>query len=295
MTGCLPLAEAGDIEFACVLLESLGDRVAKSRSINCNFQLNTAVFELFIFLEGENISVRSFPRVSLPEIVHQDSVRLIRFACGIRKQLVSGTSDAPFLQVERFSHVLRYDYFIRQPFDRTISPPGVTVTDHKGNELKGDRLEGVRPGTLLYVRGPFDGEVWLKSEDSPLTERYTLKGGEVLELKAGMGQTLTIFQGLDCMRTIVFVRPGQTGESTEDREQPKSDEVSRWTDMQLCRRLKRMRGDEEEASRALAECLRFFRGWRLVEAWLRQRQAEGTVSRRAQTLLYRVMDEKGKR
>ncbi|WP_294556726.1 hypothetical protein [uncultured Mailhella sp.] len=251
--------------------------------------------ELFIFLEGENVSVQSFPRVPLPEIVHRDSARLIRFACGIRKQLVSGTSDAPLLQLGRFSHVLRYDYFIRQPLDRATSPPGVTVTDHKGNELKGDLLEGVRPGTLLYVRGPFDGEVWLKSEDSPLTERYTLKGGEVLELKAGMGQTLTIFQGLDSMRTIVFVRPGQTGESTEGREQPKSDDASGWTDMQLCRRLKRMHGDEEEASRALAECLRFFRGWRLVEAWLRQRQSEGTVSRRAQILLCRVMEAKGKR
>lgn len=254
--------------------------------------------ELFIFLEGEDIGkeikVQAFPSISLVSTVERETARLIRFACGIRKQMVSGGSDTPLLQLGRFSHTLRYDYFIRQSFDQTASLPKVTVKDHKGNELEGDWLEGVRPGMRLYVQGPFDGEVWLQSGGSPLADRRTLKGGEELELKADMGQTLIIFQGLDCVRTIVFARPGQKRQGTEVPEQAKNGSAVRWTDTQLCRRLRRMTGDEVEASRPLAEFIHFFRGWRSVEMWLRRRQAEGSISNRAKILLYTVMQEKEK-
>ncbi|WP_165067563.1 hypothetical protein [Desulfovibrio sp. ZJ200] len=255
--------------------------------------------ELFVFLGGEGIGkeikVQAFPSISLVSTVERETARLIRFACGIRKQMVSGGSDTPLLQLGRFSHPLHYDYFIRQSFDQTASLPKVTVTDHKGNELEGDWLEGLRPGTRLYVKGPFDGEVWLQSGGSPLVDRRTLKGGEDLELKAGMGQTLVIFQGLDCVRTIVFARPGQKRQGTEAPEQTKNGSAVGWTDTQLCRRLRRMTGDEVEASRPLAEFIHFFRGWRSVEMWLRQRQAKGNISKRAKTLLYTVMQEKEKR
>ena len=250
--------------------------------------------ELFIFLEGEGVNVQAFPFIPLTRIVDRETVRLIRFSCGIRKQLVSGDYDIPLLQLGRYSRTLRYDYFIRQPFDQTTSPPKVTVTDHKGNELKGDLLEGILPGTHLYVQGSFDGEVWLKSEDSPLPDRRMLKGGATLELKAGMGQTLSIFQGLDCVRTIVFVRPAQKEGSAEDGGSSKKDHVLGWTDAQLCRRLKRMTGDEVEDVRFLAECVRFFREWRSVGAWLKQKQIDGNISRKAHNLLWVIMEE-GKR
>lgn len=257
--------------------------------------------KLFVFLGGEGIGkeikVQAFPSTSLVSTVKRKTAYLIRFACGIRKQMVSGGSDTPLLQLGRFSHTLRYDYFIRQSFDQMAPLPKVTVTDHKGNELEGDWLEGVRPGTRLYVQGPFDGEVRLQSGDSPLADRRTLKGGKELELKAGMGQTLIIFQGLDCVRTIVFARPGQKRQGAEalDLEQTKDGVAVGWTDTQLCRRLRRMIGDEVEASRPLVEFIHFFRGWRSVEMWLRQRQAEGSISKRAQILLYTVMQEEEKR
>ena len=100
-----------------------------------------------------------------------------------------------------------------------------------------------------------------------------------------MGQTLIIFQGLDRVRTIVFARPCP-------KKQLKNDSAVGWTDTQLYRRLRRMSGDEVEASRSLLEFIRFFKRWRSVEAWLRQKQVDGSISKRAQILLRAVMEKR---
>ena len=251
--------------------------------------------ELFIFIEGEGVKVQAFPAGSLTTFVKREVVRLVRLSLGVRKQLVSGGTDTPLLQLGRFSHTLRYDYFIRQHFARTTKFPKVTVEDDTGNELKADRLETIQPRIQLYVQGTFDGEVWLQSESSPLIDKYTLKGGETLALKAEAGQTLTIFQGLDCVRTIVFSRSAQQDLEKKRCKQTQDSVVLGWTDARLCRCLKRMSGDEIEAPRVLAKCVHFFRKWPSVAAWLRQKQNGGCISKRAQILLGAVMNENKRR
>ena len=85
--------------------------------------------------------------------------------------------------------------------------PETEITDAKGNVLADDSLKGLKPGTKIYVQSEFDGEVWLENKNSPLPDRRFLKGGTALEVELGTVQTLTVFQGLDRVRTIYFRLP----------------------------------------------------------------------------------------
>lgn len=237
--------------------------------------------KIFVFLYGDNVQFKSFPAGALTYIIKQEKAYLALFSCGMRKQVVSGDFSTPILHIGRFSQTLRYDYFIRQSFTQTAPLPIVTVKDAKGNELKEDAIEDVRPRTLLQVQGPFDGEVWVRSSSSPLTEKWTLRGGQPLNLKVRSGQKLTIFQGLDCVRTITLGHPEQEKQTSSGLSTAQADRLVGWTDTQLCRHLRRMSGDEIEAPRVLAQALHFFKGWRSVERWLRQKQGKGHLPRRA--------------
>lgn len=242
--------------------------------------------ELFVLLEGEGLVFKAFPSTLVEELLQKETVCLISFSCGKRIQTLAGYNKSPLLELVRYSHVLRYDYFIRRKFDQIASLPEVKVTDRKGKVIEDDWQENVRPETLLYVQGEYDGEVWLQGSESLFPVRRTLKGGKPLVIKVGMGKVLTIFQGLDSVRTIVFARPGQKKQGASLQEFTKKEA---WTDSQLVRHLRRMCGDEVESPRSLSTFVRFFKKWRLVEVWLRQQQTAGCISRRAQKLLQNII------
>lgn len=179
--------------------------------------------------------------------------------------------------------MLRYDYFIRRELNQTASRPEVMVTDRRGTILQKDLVEAIPLKGAIRISAPFEGEVWLES-DGVLFDRRELKGGEELELKVKVGQTLTIFQGLDRIRTIVFARSGQKRPGGEHGKEP-------WDDALLFRRLRRMTGDEVPAVHALAKSVRFFRKYRAISAWLRARKVDGQVSARALALLRKLMEK----
>lgn len=237
--------------------------------------------ELFIFIGGEDTTVHLFPATNVSEF-KRGRARIIRFAPGRRKQMVTDACAGQLLEIGR-SHMLRYDYFIRRELEQTAPRPIVMVTDQRGTMLQKDWIEGVPRGTAIRVLAPFNGEVWLEN-GGILSDQRELKGGEELELKVNPGQTLTIFQGLDRIRSIVFARPNQQGpEGGHNKES--------WYDAQLYRRLRRLTGDEISATHLLAEAVLFFRGYRATGAWLRARKAEGRISARALAQLRMLMEE----
>lgn len=99
--------------------------------------------------------------------------------------------------------------------------------------------------------------------DGFLVNRKKLKGGDELELTVNTGQTLTIFQGLDRIRSIVFARPNLSRPGVGLNK-------GLWNDALLCRRLRRLTGDEVPTVHALTEAVRFFSelsGYRSVVAY----------------------------
>ncbi len=243
--------------------------------------------ELFLLLEGEDLTSRIYSSKPLEKTVETQNARLVRFHCGLRKQLVSGDFDTHHIQLGRYSHTLRYDYFIRDSLSMKAELPEVTITDIKGNTLAGDSYKELKPGTRIYVQCEFDGEVWLENKNSPLPDRRILKGGTALEVELGLVQRLTVFQGLDRVRTIKLDCPDILPASTLQTE-------TAWTDAQVCRRLRRMEGNEVEDPRAVAEFIRFFREWNSTYAWLRQRQVEGHIPAKTKEFLHSVIKESKK-
>lgn len=237
--------------------------------------------ELFIFIEGAGTQVHLFPRPASPlPNLGNERAHIVRFAAGSRKQMVTGADTDQLLKMGR-THMLRYDYFIRRELNQTASLPEVKVTDRRGTVLQKDWMGAIPTKGAIRVSAPFDGEVWLES-DGFLFDRRELKGGKDLDLKVKVGLTLTIFQGLDRIRSIVFARPGQ-------KKPEEGHDKASWDDALLFRRLRRMAGDEVSAGHTLAEAARFFRKYRATSAWLRVRKAEGQISARALALLRDLM------
>lgn len=237
--------------------------------------------DIFVFIEGKVEQVRIVPDSPFSDLGNRRA-RIIRFTAGTRKQMVTGTHPEQLLEVGR-SHILRYDYFIRRDLDQIAARPEVIVTDQRGTVLQGDWMQSIPVGGMIQISASFDGEIWLEN-DGFLSERRELKGGEELQLKVSAGHTLTIFQGLDQIRSIVFARPNQTRAREEQNKES-------WGDALLCRRLRRLTGDEVPAVHILAEAVRFFQGYRATGAWLRTRKAEGCISARALSLLLTLMNE----
>lgn len=139
------------------------------------------------------------------------------------------------------------------------------------------------PRGKIRISASFDGEVWLE-HDGFLVNRKKLKGGDELELTVNTGQTLAIFQGLDRIRSIVFARPNLSRPGVGLNK-------GLWNDALLCRRLRRLTGDEVPTVHALTEAVRFFQSYRATGAWLRMRKAEGSISARALSLLLTLMNK----
>lgn len=237
--------------------------------------------ELFIFIEGDNAQVQLFPERHT-YMQGNERARVFCFAAGSKKQMVTGVDDEYLLQVGR-THMLRYDYFIRKELNQTAFLPEVTVTDPQGTVLNENQIETQPSGIIVQVFAPFDGEAWLEKDGFLLT-RIELKGGEKRELKVNRGQTLTIFQGLDRIRSIHFYRP--KGKNFGDVCNKES-----LDDALLCRRLQRMTGDEVPAAHILGMAVQSFREYRATCAWLLMRKAEGRISARALSLIRTLMSE----
>lgn len=236
--------------------------------------------ELFIFVGGEDTKVRLFPPAS-QAILKSGRARIIRFTAGIRKQVLTGAS-AQLLEVGR-THMLRYDYFIRRKFDQVAPLPEVKITNSHGAVISEDWVESISPGSTIGIFAPFDGEILLEN-DGVIFDRQKLKSSEELRLKVNTGQIVTIFQGLDRIRSLVFARPGQKRfEGGQNK--------ALWDDALLYRRLSHLTGDEVPAVHLLAVATNFFRGYRATAAWLRMRKAEGRISARALTQLRALMEK----
>lgn len=238
--------------------------------------------DLFVFVEGEGSDIHLFPGGKIFDCGNEHT-RIICFKAGTRKQMLSGVHMEQLLEVGP-SHILRYDYFIRRELNQTAPQPEVSIKDQNGTTLHDDWIKGVPPRGKIRISAPFDGEVWLE-HDGLLINRKKLKGGKELELTVTTGQTLTIFQGLDRIRSIVFALPS----SSHFGEEPNKD---LWNDVVLCRRLRRLTGDEVPAVHALTEAVRFFQSYRATGAWLRVQKAKGSISARALSLLLALMKKR---
>jgi len=237
--------------------------------------------EVFVFIEGEGANVHLFPAGSLLSDSGTGRARIIRFAAGTRKQMVTGMDAAQLLLEVGRKHMLRYDYFIRRQLSQTAPQPAVMIIDHSGSIISEDWMERIPRGGEIRIIARFDGEVWLE-RDNIRCDCRKLKGGEELKMKVTSGVVLNIFQGLDRVRSIVFARLGQ-------KRSGAGNENDKWDDAMLCRRLRRLTGDEVPAVHQLAIALRFFHGYRATSAWLLSQKAEGRISVRALSLLQNLM------
>ena len=237
--------------------------------------------DIFVFVEGEGSNIYLFPEGKKFDCGNEHA-RIICFMAGTRKQMLSGIHMEQLLEVGP-SHILRYDYFIRRELNQTAPQPEVSIKDQRGTILQEDWIKGIPPRGKIRISASFDGEVWLE-HDGFLVNRKKLKGGDELELTVNTGQTLTIFQGLDRIRSIVFARPNLSRPGVGLNK-------GLWNDALLCRRLRRLTGDEVPTVHVLTEAVRFFQSYRATGAWLRMRKAEGSISARALSLLLTLMNK----
>lgn len=229
--------------------------------------------EFCIFIEGDDTQTRIFPVCNIEPIIKEDSAQLIFCSPGGEEQTFTASASFQLLELGH-SHVLRYDYFFHNNLTLQISLPEVQVMDENNVPIVKDQVYETSFKRKVRIKSFFDGMVKLEKAGKP-TDRYSIKGGELLELAVNTGQTLSIFQGLDLIRTIVFYRLGSGKNIVVD-------------DVQLSRKLKRFVGDEVAAIHAIAKFAYYFRNCRVTGAWLRKKKEKGIISSRALALLSKI-------
>ena len=148
--------------------------------------------QLFMFMQGD-ATAKMFPEVQIKSYP-SESGNLLSLFCAERQQLIS---------VGR-AKVLRYSYLWKDPLNYTSHSPQIEVVDIRGNQIPcGEHIPFPIKGVLL-VTSPYDGFVVIK-QDFCIQRKIQLSAGKALAVDGlSHGQTISIYQGLDCIWSTIL-------------------------------------------------------------------------------------------
>lgn len=168
--------------------------------IETDDMLETNCQRLWLLVEGES-DLEVYPCWSRPilnKLTIDAQTHLYELSHDNSLQLVSA---------ERFSKKLKCLYLRSLEDIPDHTSPELLVTDDNHKLLSDDVLKVLPVNGILSILSEVDGFVDVSDEDG-LIYRQEISAGEELRLTAlTCGNTLTLFQGLDAVRTIAIPRP----------------------------------------------------------------------------------------
>lgn len=210
--------------------------------------------KLYMFMQGD-ATAKMFPEVQIKSYP-SESGNLLSLFCAERQQLIS---------VGR-AKVLRYSYLWKDPLNDTAHSPQIEVVDIRGNQiLCGENIPVPIKGVLL-VTSPYDGFVIIK-QDSCIQGKIKLFAGKALSVDGlSHGQTISIYQGLDCVWSAIL--------QSRSRD-------ARSSDSELLDILAHASGLEIPISHAIGSLSLRMKDYPLVKQWLYTAIRKGYISERA--------------
>ncbi len=215
--------------------------------------------DVFVFMQGD-VKSKLFPLATMNKYDGTDA-SLLTIQCKERQQLLS---------VGR-AEVLKYTYLWKIPLTMTGTLPKIEIIDIAGNVMREDIYHQLPQQKAVKIKAQFDGSVVIE-RDNFQEIRYELHANESLILDVHMGQTVFIYQGLDCVRTVSF-------------KKETSSTITAESDQRLYDRLRRCNGEQIPVPHSLgALCLKLD-GYPKTKAWLYQKIRENQISFRTLAIL----------
>lgn len=166
--------------------------------------------------------------------------------------------------------VLLYSQIWDDPLDQTTPLPNVRVTDLDSREIPSGKYTSLPTKKTLVVNAPFDGYVVIKNNNA-IIKKQPLKSNQEIELdKLKYEHSVEIFQGLDLVWSVCYVKP--TSELTA-------------TDTQLLYELEHCYGSEVEIPHSLGSIAQKMGAYPKTKLWLYKHIKSGKMSQRAYKIL----------
>lgn len=163
--------------------------------------------ELFLYIQGESITPDIFPSDNSLYYNYCDNNNgvAVTVECNARQQLLSAGR----------TKVLRYTYLWKDNLDVSISSPVVKVTDIKENDvISGNNFKLPEKG-ILQITTQFDGYIEIIKDDW-LIERRNINANIIAEIdQIQYGMSINVFQGLDCVWSVSYIRAKKRISSNE--------------------------------------------------------------------------------
>ena len=150
---------------------------------------------MYVFVEGNITSVKTFPAVSIQKLSSNTSRQyLYKIFCSSRQQLISAGR----------TRVLQYTNFWKEPLNQIGLHPDILVTDSMGCEVTPGETDILPHNKTLRFMSLFDGELIL-SRNNRIVNKQKVCSDKQIELEGlSYGMSVQVVIGLDVIWQIDF-------------------------------------------------------------------------------------------
>lgn len=226
----------------------------------------------WFFVSGENnagsgsgVQTRVFPDSDY-HTFYKDGITLLKVACTSTRRLISAG---------RYN-VLTYRYSYYRKLHQKVDIPKVSVSDLKGEILSEGESNHLPRGNVIYIRAPYDGCVLVKRQQI-VQKRLELKSEVDCSIdRIQFGETVEVYQGLDCVYKVTFRRKQRKKNSSED-------------EMYWLKRLEHCSGSPLPAGRDILYAASRLKGYPCIGEWLKQQARKGFVAEDALKIIRHLL------
>ncbi|WP_303838218.1 hypothetical protein [Ruminococcus flavefaciens] len=218
--------------------------------------------KLNLYIQGESIIPKIYPNGNILCCKYCDSDNgvAVTVECNARQQLLSAGR----------TRVLRYTYLWKDTLDTCIELPIVRITDIKGFEVIAGESNKLPEKRILQITPQFDGYIEI-SKDDWIIEKRRINASVVSEIdQIQFGICIRIFQGLECIYSISYLRQNKTVSDDEE---------------ELLQQLQSAGGKMLPISHLFGAVTKKYNGYPLIQKWIYSQIRNGCISEKAYKII----------
>lgn len=218
--------------------------------------------KLNLYIQGESIIPKIYPtgNILYSKYCDSDNGVAVTVECNARQQLLSAGR----------TKVLRYTYLWKYNLDTYIGLPIVRITDIKGTEVIAGENSKLPEKRILQIITQFDGYVEI-SKDDWVIEKRKINASVVSEIdQIQFGMCIRIFQGLECVYSISYVRQKLNASADEE---------------EILQQLQSAGGKMIPISHLFGVVAKKYNGYPLIQKWIYSQIRNGFISEKAYKLI----------
>lgn len=199
--------------------------------------------KLYFYTSGDNITIKSSPETHI-EREKQDKNNLI---------IVETNRTSQMLVLWNNFEISDYKSLIYKEPKYSDENYSLKVTDENNNNIISGIYNRLPKNSILYVDSEIDGKILVYNKNI-LCYKSEFKAGKLQTPKLIFGNTLCIYQGMDCVCKISFEKNSLQNESTDYKY--------------FIDRLNKCKGKEILIDHSFGSIIRYFNNNQLIKNWL---------------------------